>query len=105
MRTLKPTLRTMDVRSVKPAPKQADAEIMTSGHRAFRDAVLKRAGYRCQDCGKVGGALYADHVIERIDGGATHPANGRCLCAACHTLKTNRERARRLGVPPMGQGV
>jgi 5-methylcytosine-specific restriction endonuclease McrA len=96
MRTLKPTLRAIDVRSVKPAPKRADPEIMTSAHKAFREAVLKRAGYRCENCGKHGGVLYADHVVERADGGATHPANGRCLCARCHTHKTNRERARRL---------
>jgi hypothetical protein len=105
MRTLKPTLRAIDVRSVKPVAKRADAEIMTTEHKAFREAVLKRAGYRCEDCGKAGGALYADHVIERADGGATHPANGRCRCASCHTLKTNRERAKRLGIAAPGQGV
>lgn len=96
MRMLKPRLGSVDLRSAKPPAKEADAELLTPMHRAFRAAVLKRAGYRCEDCGRSGCRLYADHVIERADGGALHnPANGRALCGSCHTRKTAERRASR----------
>ncbi|WP_341874510.1 HNH endonuclease signature motif containing protein [Methylobacterium nodulans] len=90
-------------RTARPMPKTADAELQTPEHRAWRLAVLQRAGWCCEDCGAQGGRggvrLFADHVIERQDGGAlTDPNNGRCLCGSCHTRKTVAERARRMAV-------
>jgi 5-methylcytosine-specific restriction protein A len=96
IRTLKPRIAVADLRAVKPPAKEADAELLTPQHRAFRAAVLKRAGYRCESCGRSGCRLFADHIIERADGGALHDlANGRCLCGSCHTRKTIEQRARR----------
>ncbi len=100
--TLKPLVATADSRTCKPPPKQADAELQTAEHRAWRLAVLNRAGWRCEECGKQGGrgsktVLYADHIVERRDGGAPlDPANGRCLCASCHVKKTATARGRRI---------
>lgn len=72
--TLAPRLKVLDTRTVRPSPKQADAELQTAEHRAWRIEVLNRAGWKCQDCGKPGGKggtrLFADHVHERQDGGA-----------------------------------
>lgn len=104
MKTLRPRVGRLDTRSAAPAAKQADAELGTADHRAFRTVVLKRAGWRCEVV--VDGVrcanrhpqhrLYADHVIERQDGGALFdPANGLCKCASHHTLKTNEERLKR----------
>jgi hypothetical protein len=43
--------------------------------------------------------MFADHIKERQDGGDPFdPANGQCLCGAHHTLKTGRERARRMAL-------
>lgn len=100
--TLKPLLKAAEHRTCPPPAKQADAELQTAEHRAWRKAVLDRAGYRCEDCGKQGGrghaiTLYADHILERRDGGAAlDPKNGRCLCGSCHGKKTAAERARRI---------
>lgn len=86
--------------------KVADAELLTPEHRAWRAAVLKRAGYRCEwieagkRCTKAAPTdrLIADHVIERKDSGAPlDPVNGQCLCVQHNTLKATRARARRMG--------
>jgi 5-methylcytosine-specific restriction enzyme A len=40
--------------------------------------------------------MFADHVVELRDGGSPFDlANGRCLCGAHHTRKTNEARAKR----------
>src|SRR5215204_950468 len=94
--TLKPRLATADLRAVKPEPKQADAELQTPEHRAWRAQALKRAGYACETCGRKDGRLFADHVIERRDGGRLlDPFNAKILCASCHGLKTAAARAAR----------
>lgn len=101
--TLSPRISTLDTRTVRPLPKQADAELQTEAHKAWRLQVLNRAGWKCEACGKHGGKghgavrLFADHIIERRDGGALlDPANGRCLCGSCHSTKTAKERAKRM---------
>lgn len=106
LRMAGPTLRAIDMRTVKPAPKVADAELHTRDHRAWRDQVLANASYRCEAiehgkrCDKHAprDRLFADHIIERRDGGdPLDPRNGQCLCGKHHTLKTIRARQRRLG--------
>lgn len=100
-----PRFGVLDTRSARPAPKVADAELLTPEHQVFRAAVLKRAGYRCewveagQRCSRrAPDRLVADHKRERKDGGAFYdPANGQCLCIAHNTLKGAKARARRHG--------
>ena len=51
----------------------------------FRIEVLTRAGYRCEQCGKLGGAkMEAHHIKSLASGGEHHPDNGQCLCVGCH---------------------
>lgn len=101
--TLSPRLGTLDTRTARPAPKVADAELLTPEHRAWAYEVKKRAGWKCQapGCtahGRRGGVrLYADHIVERRDGGAPlDPANGQALCGRHHSEKTARARAARM---------
>lgn len=82
-----------DARRVKPRPKQADPELLTSQHRAWRKLVIDRAGGRCEwiengtRCNSDRNVV-ADHVIERADGGAPYDlANGQCLCTRHNTIK------------------
>ena len=106
LRNLTPRLATISTRIVAPAPKTADPHYQSAEHRAWRTEVLRRAAHRCQDCGRTGTRLFADHVIELRDGGPpTDPANGRALCGACHTKKTAQSRAQRMSThphPPQG---
>ncbi len=103
MRTLGPRVSVIDTRAAPPIAKEADPELLTPEHRAWRAEVLRRAGYRCERiedgvrCQSTG-RLFANHKVERQDGGAKlDPANGECLCGRHHTLFTNQQRAKRMG--------
>lgn len=86
-----------EIRRIVPPPKQADPYYLSDTHRAWVALVRRKAGYRCEKCGCQDPPLYADHVIELRDGGSpTDPFNGQLLCSRCHTIKTNRERAKRM---------
>jgi hypothetical protein len=86
------------------SPKRADPIYHLPEHRAWRDAIIKRAGFRCQAidggrrCVKAAPQhrLFADHIVEVSDGGARYDiANGQCLCGEHHTIKTLKSRAQR----------
>jgi hypothetical protein len=102
--TLQSRLAAADTRRIRPPPKRADPELQTSVYRAWRAEVLRHAGYRCQwleggqRCTRSAPEhrLFADHIVERADGGGLlDPANGQCLCGRHHLLKTAMARARR----------
>jgi len=106
LRTLGSKIRTFDLRVAKPAPKRSDDELQTTAHRTWRDLVLSRAAYRCEHVDEAGrrcersrangDRMYADHIVERADGGAlTDLANGRCLCNSHNTGKGIAARAAR----------
>ncbi|BBK37703.1 hypothetical protein STAQ_27810 [Allostella sp. ATCC 35155] len=107
IRCAPPRIAAADTRRVLPPPKRADAELLTPEHRAWREAVLQRAGHRCEAIEggrrcevRAPARLFADHIRERRDGGAgLDPANGQCLCGRHHTLKTARARAERMAAP------
>ena len=93
--------------------KRADPVLQTPEHRAWRDIVLKRAGYRCEwvengeRCQKAAPKyrLIADHKIERKDGGALlDPDNGQALCVQHNTLKGVRARQARMAASPDDEG-
>jgi 5-methylcytosine-specific restriction protein A len=95
----------IDTRVVKPEAKKAEPFYLTPEYRAWRAIVIKRAGGRCEEvehgqrCRKAEPKhrMFADHVTERRDGGASYdPANGRCLCGRHHSLKTAAARAARM---------
>ena len=97
----RPRLGMLDPRTARAMPKQAAAHYLTPEHKAWRSAVVARAGGCCQACGRSGVRLYADHVVELRDGGAPlDPSNGQALCGACHTRKTAAARAVRQGSRP-----
>lgn len=63
-----------------------NAEMQTLAYREWRSQVFLRDDYTCQDCGKRGGFLQADHIKPW----KYYPAlryilsNGRTLCLKCH---------------------
>jgi len=105
LRNIRPRLPVLDLRTARPAPKTADRELLTAEHKEWRMAVLERAKHRCEwvdrgvRCERAAPRhrLFADHIVERKDGGAAlDVSNGQCLCAVHHGRKTFRERARRM---------
>jgi 5-methylcytosine-specific restriction protein A len=107
MRTLAPLIsRQWDSRAIKPEAKAAEPFYLTKEYRAWRRAVVVRAGRQCQwleqgrRCRRAEPEhrMFADHVVEVRDGGKAYDiANGQCLCGRHHTLKTMRVRAKRMG--------
>ena len=79
----------------------------TARHKAWREAVLRRAGYLCEECKRYGRhgpdglpvrATTAHHIKHRDE----YPelaylvSNGRALCEACHN-KEHPEKGKRGG--------
>jgi 5-methylcytosine-specific restriction endonuclease McrA len=96
LRTLGHRVAPANTYTVQPPPKTADPYYLTLEHKAWAAEVVRRAGKCCQDCGRAGIRLFADHIKEIKDGGdRLDPANGRALCGACHSRKTAAERAKR----------
>ena len=96
VQTVRSRIATIDTSAAKAPRKEADPHYNTQEHRDWRQLVMTRAGWRCQWDGCDQPARYADHIIERRDGGADlDPSNGQALCATHHVEKTVRERARR----------
>ena len=90
-------LRTASLAAARVQERTPLAHYQTPEHRAWRMHVLKRAGFKCEQCGSQFRTLYADHIHEIKDGGALlDPANGQCLCHNCHVSKSIREKNRRL---------
>ena len=106
MRTLAPLIsRQWDSRAIKPEAKTAEPFYRTADYRAWREAVIRRAGRRCEAidngwrCTKAEPRyrIFADHRTELRDGGAPlDVANGQALCSSHHVAKTYRARAERM---------
>jgi 5-methylcytosine-specific restriction protein A len=102
--TLRPRVA-MASQRLTPRPKTVDPYYSTPEHRAWRKAVYQRAGWRCeailengQRCEASalrGDRLFADHVVERRDGGADQ-GEGKALCGSHHASKTSDERNKRM---------
>lgn len=87
--------------------KRVDSHYRTKEHKSWARRIFVRAGGRCEQvedgkrCPKAHPEhrMFADHIVERADGGAPYDdANGQLLCGSHHTIKTNIERGRRAGV-------
>ena len=48
LNTLGARVTTLDTRTVKPQPKQTDPHYLSPQHRAWRQTVCDRAGWRCE---------------------------------------------------------
>lgn len=110
LRLARPTIRTVDARTVRPPPKEADAELQTSAWRALSRECKRRAGWQCEARLADGSrcqvrhpaALYADHIVERKDGGAALPPveQLQCLCASHNVRKGLQARLARAQARP-----
>jgi len=106
LRSLGPMVRPTDTRTTPLPPKQKDPVYNTPEFRAWRAAVVSRAGGRCEAVDAFGlrctraepeHRMYADHIRELRDHGALLDINnGQCMCASHHELKTYAARAQRM---------
>jgi 5-methylcytosine-specific restriction enzyme A len=113
-----PTVRSMDMRTARPAPKTAETFYVSKAWRDLVAALIARCGRRCQACGKTREddsspvRVIGDHIVERKDGGADlDERNIELLCArsggngrprpdgrtgGCHPAKTAAKRIERM---------
>ncbi len=59
--------------------------------RRLKDKILSRDNYTCQACGRIGGKLELDHIINLASGGIDNEDNLQILCQSCHQQKTHTE--------------
>ncbi len=98
-----------DYRRLKPPAKKVAPIYQTPEYKAWRAAVIDRAGGQCEAINPDGNRcrkaapyhrMFADHRCELKDGGAPFDVeNGQCLCGAHHTAKTMAARAARRFAP------
>lgn len=95
--TLKPRIETINTSIAAPPPKTAEPFYTSSAWLELMASIKAERGERCEDCGRTGTRIFGDHIKELKDGGARlDRRNVRLRCGSCHTLKTNRERAKRM---------
>ena len=107
--TLRPRLEEFSAGLFRQQGKRASDQYLTAAHRARREAVVSRAGRRCEAIengsrrhkSEPAHRMFAGHFVELSDGGAQFDmANGQCLCGRHHTLKTMQARAARAYASP-----
>lgn len=95
-----PTRLTKAPLRLASAAKKVDPFYESREWREFATTIKAQRGWKCEQCGldciQDKRVLHADHIVERVDGGADFdPLNIRCLCASCHYRKGNRARQAR----------
>ncbi len=75
-----------------PEKRKRDQEVYGDPeYKRNRKLLLRRAGGRCERCGKKTARLQADHVIPVTQGGTHLLANLMALCFDCHARKSATE--------------
>lgn len=75
-----------------PAARQQSAATYNNPeYQANRQLALRRAGGKCERCGRRGRRLQADHITPVSQGGTHDLANLQALCLTCHRRKTAAE--------------
>ncbi|MES2146581.1 MAG: HNH endonuclease signature motif containing protein, partial [Pseudomonadota bacterium] len=96
LRALKSRVGTLDQRTARPPPKITNRFYLSVEWKALVAEIIAQRGRRCEECGRRNCRIFGDHIVELQDGGAPlDRANVRCLCGACHSLKSAAERAKR----------
>lgn len=103
IKTLCSTLTVLDQRCAPPMPTTGPVQLYgTTEWKTLIARLIRERGRVCEDKScraehKPRQRIYGDHVIELQDGGAPFDEHNILLrCASSHTIKTNKERAKRL---------
>ena len=100
VKQIKSRLSLLDQRAAPPPAEIVEKLYSSPAWLGLMASLRKQRGNQCQRCDRKGCRMFGDHIVELKDGGAKlDPANVQILCGACHTLKTNAERAKRMRAP------
>lgn len=92
--TLKPSIRTLDMRQGSSV---AVERIRGGRLKKIRERVMLRDGYTCRSCGRVTADGVVDHVQPLHLGGKESDFNRQYLCNECHDKKSEQEQYDRGG--------
>ena len=94
LKTLRPRLATISTKAVNDTHQPKSRWGHGRGGRPWRrkrDEIFKRDKYTCQVCGRVGGELELDHILNVARGGTDDDSNLQTIGTACHKPKTHAE--------------
>ena len=94
LKTLRPRLATISTKAVNDTHQPKSRWGHGRGGRPWRrkrDEIFKRDKYTCQVCGRVGGELELDHILNVARGGTDDASNLQTICTACYKPKTHAE--------------
>lgn len=94
LKTLRPRLATISTKAVNDTHQPKSRWGHGRGGRPWRrkrDEIFKRDKYTCQVCGRVGGELELDHILNVARGGTDDDSNLQTICTVCHKPKTHAE--------------
>lgn len=94
LKTLRPRLATISTKAANDTHQPKSRWGHGRGGRPWRrkrEEIFKRDKYTCQVCGRVGGELELDHILNVARGGTDDASNLQTICTACHKPKTHAE--------------
>ena len=95
LKTLRPRLQSISTKAVDSTHQPKTQWGHGRGGRPWRrlrDKIFLRDKYTCQVCGRIGGDLELDHIVNVAKGGTESDSNLQTLCKSpCHAEKTHRE--------------
>lgn len=94
LKTLRPRLNTISTKAVVDTHQPKSKWGHGRGGRPWRrkrDEIFKRDKHTCQVCGRIGGELELDHILNVARGGTDDDKNLQTICKTCHIPKTHAE--------------
>jgi len=92
--TLRPRLGTIGTKAVSDTHQPKSKWGHGRGGRPWRrlrEQIFTRDKFTCQVCGRVGGDLELDHIVNVAKGGTDDDHNLQTICTTCHKPKTHAE--------------
>ncbi len=80
--------------------KKIEKDSRRSFTQSQKNEIWDRQGGRCAKCDKPlkRAATHYDHKIPHEKGGKTEVKNGQALCANCHSIKSNKDRLKKVDI-------
>lgn len=94
LKTLRPRLTTIGTKAATNTHQPKSRWGHGRGGRPWRrkrDEIFKRDKFTCQVCGRIGGELELDHIVNVARGGTDNDNNLQTICTTCHKPKTHAE--------------
>ncbi len=81
-----------------PSKKKAERDTKRFFSQSQKNEICDKQNNKCAKCKKplLKSATHYDHKISWEKGGKTEIKNGQALCANCHSIKSNKDRLKKI---------